>query len=446
MQDFKFPKEFIWGTATASYQIEGAVNEDGRGMSIWDTFSHTQGKTAHGDTGDIACDHYHRYPEDLKLMRDLGVNAYRFSIAWPRIFPEGSGRPNTKGTDFYNRLIDGLLEKGIEPVITLYHWDLPQALEDAGGWQNRDTAYRFADFADHMFDKLDDRAHLWITLNEPYCSAYLGHLSGEHAPGIQDPQAAYSALHHLLLAHGLALGNYREAYNNNPIGIALNISTPQPASEKPEDSHAADAYLDHNTRMFLDPIYKKNYPQKYLEKLKSDSILLPVKNGDLEVISGDIDFLGLNYYFEVTVSADKTSPDGYRLVDKGYPKTAMGWDIVPEGLLRQLKWVSSEYGNPAVYITENGAAFPDSLSENGRECHDPDRIEYLTRHFSHLKRALKEGVNLKGYFLWSFIDNFEWAYGYDKRFGIVYCDFNTQERIPKESYYFYRDYITSNTE
>ncbi len=441
MPNTNFPSDFIWGTATSSYQIEGAWNEDGRGPSIWDTFSRTPGKTFRGHTGDTACDHYHRYKEDVKLMENLGVDSYRFSIAWPRIFPEGKGQPRQEGIDFYNRLVDELLAANIKPALTLYHWDLPQALEDKDGWRNRDTSYRFSDFADQMFRSLDDRAAMWITLNEPLCSAYLGNLSGIHAPGLQDPQAAYSTLHHLMLAHGLALKNYRESYNSKPAGIALNIGTPRPAGSDQKDNDAVDLYLDPNARMFLDPIYGRGYPARYLEHLERQNVVLPVIDGDLDIISTAIDFLGLNYYFEFAVSSDDASPEGCKVVSTELPKTGMGWDIVPEGLLRQLRWVSKEYDNPTVYITENGAAFPDQLDGNGTVCHDSDRISYLEDHLQILEDAVKEGINLKGYFLWSFIDNFEWGFGYDKRFGLVYCDFKSQKRVPKDSFYFYKDYM-----
>jgi len=444
MPDKKFPKDFIWGTATASYQIEGAWDEGGRGLSIWDTFSHTPGKTWNGHTGDNACDHYHRYKEDVRLIKDLGVDSYRFSIAWPRIFPEGRGKPNQKGIDFYNRLVDELLSFDIKPAITLYHWDLPQALEDKNGWRNRDTAYRFSDFTDQMFRILDDRAGMWITLNEPLCSAFLGHLSGVHAPGLKDMQAAYSTLHHLLLAHGLSLTNYRENYNKKPAGIALNIGTPGPASPTSEDENAVDLYMDPNARMFLDPLYGKGYPDRFIDHLKTQNIELPVKEDDLNIISSPIDFLGLNYYFELTVSADSNSPEGYIVKSTSIPKTDMGWDIVPEGILRQLKWVSREYNNPVIYITENGAAFPDKMNKDGSVSPDPDRISYINEHLRFLKKALNAGINLKGYFLWSLMDNFEWAYGYNKRFGLVYCDFKSQKRIPKDSFYFYKNFIAES--
>lgn len=444
MSHTNFPSDFIWGTATSSYQIEGAWNEDGRGLSIWDTFSRTSGKTFEGHTGDTACDHYHRYEEDVKLMKNLGVDSYRFSIAWPRIFPEGKGQANQKGIDFYNRLIDELLGSGIKPAITLYHWDLPQALEDKGGWRNRDTSYRFSDLADQMFRSLDDRAAMWMTLNEPLCSAYLGNLSGIHAPGLQDSQAAYSTLHHLMLAHGLAMENYRESYNSKPIGIALNIGTPRPESSSQEDINAVDLYLDPNARMFLDPLYGLGYPERHITNLKKQGVDLPVEDGDLEIISTPIDFLGLNYYFEFVVAADNNSPEGNSVVSTDLPKTGMGWDIVPEGLLRQMRWIKEEYNNPVIYIAENGAAFDDLLEEDGTVCHDTARISYLKNHLKVLEEAIAEGINLKGYFLWSFIDNFEWGFGYDKRFGLVYCDFNSQKRIPKDSYYYYRDHIIRN--
>lgn len=435
----RFPEGFLWGTATASYQVEGAVEEDGRGASIWDTFSRTPGKVAHGHTGDIACDQYHRYPEDIALMRELGVGAYRFSIAWPRVFPQGTGTMNPQGFEYYNRLVDALLEAGIQPVPTLYHWDLPQTLEDAGGWPERDTAYAFADYARACFDALGDRVGMWITLNEPFCSSILGYLQGVHAPGYHDMGKATAAVHHLNLAHGLALEAFRKGGYEGRIGTTLNTQTPRPATRREEDIQAADRAADLTTRMFLDPVLGKGYPQRYLDAYPEAHV--PVEDGDLEIISGNIDFLGLNYYTEFAVAHDSSHPEGFRHVPQYQKTTEMGWHITPDGLYRHLNWLHAHTGGLPLYVTENGCAMPDRLNEDGTRVHDADRVQFLRAYFGACADAIRDGVNLQGYFLWSFIDNFEWAYGFTKRFGIVYCDYTDRRRVPKDSFYFYRDVI-----
>ncbi|WP_455381812.1 GH1 family beta-glucosidase [Salinispira pacifica] len=442
MRTLTFPSDFLWGTASASYQVEGAVDIDGRGPSIWDSFSRTPGRTSHAHTGDRGTDHYHRYREDVALMRDLGARAYRFSIAWPRIFPEGAGRRNPKGFDFYKRLIDELAGAGIEPVVSLYHWDLPQPLQDQGGWPNRETAYRFLDYAQTCFDELHDRVSTWITVNEPFCAAFLGYLHGIHAPGLRDRRLAYEAAHHLNLAHGLGVDVFRSGGYPGRIGTALNLITPRPATRHEKDVEAADRMADQATRMFLDPLFGKGYPERHLRAYPE--IRLPVKEGDLELIAARVDFLGLNYYNEAVAAYDPDAPEGFREVPQYAPVTDMGWPIVPWGLYRQLRFVHENYGAPEIYITENGCAFADRLSESGTRCHDPERIGYLSDHFEACSAALREGVKLRGYFLWSFIDNFEWSFGYTKRFGIVYCDYVDQRRVPKDSYYFYRDVIAGH--
>ncbi len=444
-----FPKEFLFGAATASYQIEGAARVDGRGRSIWDTFSHTAGKIADGSTGDDATDHYHRYGEDIDLMKELGLGAYRFSIAWPRILPDGGaagssgaatpGGVNQKGIDFYSRLVDRLLEAGIQPVATLYHWDLPQALEDAGGWPARDTAYRFADYADLMFDALGDRVAMWATLNEPFCSSILGYLDGVHAPGYRDAAKAYRAAHHLLLGHGLALQRYRDSGLSAPIGITVNAATPRPATAHAEDHHAADRAMDLATRLFIDPLLNRGYPERHLAAVPGAE--MPIEEGDMDVIAQKIDYLGINFYHEEAVRFDANAAEEFRFVPQYQAQTEMGWPITPEGFARHLRSLYNYSGGIPLYVTENGAAMPDSLSEDGTACHDYDRIAYLRSHLAACSRVIQEGVDLRGYFLWSFIDNFEWAFGYTKRFGVVYCDYETQRRIPKDSFYFYRDVI-----
>jgi len=437
--DDGFPDDFLWGVATASYQVEGAAAEGGRTPSIWDTFSHTPGKTAHGHTGDVACDQYHLYGTDVELMKELGVDAYRFSISWSRIFPNGGTRVNEEGVKYYRNLIGDLRRNGIEPVVTLYHWDLPQEMEDRGGWPARETADSFAEYAVNCF-RLFPEVRRWITLNEPFCSAILGYLDGEHAPGKRDHQRALAAIHHLLLAHGKAVRAFREGGFAGEIGITLNMQTPRPASRDPQDLLAADRAADLPTRMFLHPLLGKGYPSRYLDAYPE--LKMPILEGDLEVIASGIDFLGLNFYFELAAAFDSRGPEQFRIARQYQEKTEMGWPITPEGLYRHLLSIAGETGDLPLYITENGAAFADSLSADGSRCHDRQRIEFLRAYIGAAKRALAEGVPLRGYFLWSLIDNFEWAHGFGKRFGIIYCDYVNRRRIPKDSYYFYRDLIS----
>ncbi|HPE36612.1 MAG TPA: GH1 family beta-glucosidase [Spirochaetales bacterium] len=436
-----FPPDFLWGSATAAYQVEGATREDGRGESIWDVFSRRPGRVHAGENGDIAADQYHRYPEDIELMRGLGAGAYRFSLAWPRVYPEGRGKLNPKGFDYYQRLVDALLGSGIKPVVTLYHWDLPQALEEKGGWTARDTAYAFAEYASACYTALGDRVRDWITINEPWCSAYLGYGRGVHAPGHRSESMAASAAHHLNLAHGLALAAYRATGQGGSVGIALNLSTPRPATAKPEDAAAVERLVDRDSRMFTGPLFGHGYPEAYLKK---EGLALPVEPGDMELIAVPMDFLGLNYYSEPAAVDDPSAPLGATHAPSGYPETGMGWPIVPQGLLRQLRWATRESGGIPLYITENGAAFEDRVQ--GERVHDEGRVAYLRDHLAVCSEAVHEGLPLKGYFLWSFIDNFEWAWGYSQRFGIVHCDFTTLERKPKDSYYFYRDVIAGTAE
>jgi len=435
----QFPDDFLWGAATASYQVEGAVKEGGRTPSIWDTFSHTPGKIAHGHTGDMACDQYHRYGEDVQLMADLGLGAYRFSLSWSRIIPHGIGRVNEEGAAYYKNLISALRDKNIEPVVTLYHWDLPQELEDAGGWPERATADAFQKYAESCFELFPDVKY-WITLNEPLCSSVLGYLQGTQAPGIRDRQKSMSAIHHLLLAHGKAVNSYRKRGLGGQIGITLNMQTPRPATSSSRDREAADRAADLRTRMFLDPVMGRTYPRRYLDAYPGYP--LPVQSGDMETIAAKLDFLGVNFYWEDAVVWDQSKPEKYRLTPQYQPTTAMGWPVTPEGLYRHLKWIAHETDGLPLYVTENGAAFNDVLGTDGNSCHDSERIEYLKSYLAACRRAIETGVPLKGYFLWSLIDNFEWSYGYEKRFGIVYCDFKSQRRLPKDSFYFYRDVIS----
>ncbi|HEX2914327.1 MAG TPA: GH1 family beta-glucosidase [Chloroflexia bacterium] len=429
-----FPDNFIWGTATASYQIEGAVEEDGRGPSIWDTFSHTPGKTSNGDTGDVADNHYHLYRRDVALMRQIGLNGYRFSISWPRILPEGRGQINQKGLDFYNRLVDELASNNILPFATLYHWDLPQALQDKGGWANRDTAKYFADYADKVSRKLGDRVKGWITLNEPWVAAVLGNLTGEHAPGLSSMETTVRAAHHLLLGHGLALPVLRENSQraDAEFGATLSFNYVEPGDDHSEElAILKDAW---DNRFFLDPLFKKNYPEELAGIINQ---YLPVEPGDMDIIGTPVDFLGVNYYFRTLPVAyeDKAKLTFKQRKNPGSQYTAMGWEVYPEGLRNLLVRFHKDYNVPKLYVTENGAAFEDRLQQDqsGAVVHDPDRLNYLRDHFEAARQAIKDGAPLAGYFVWSLLDNFEWAHGYSKRFGIVYVDYQNQQRVLKDS-------------
>jgi beta-glucosidase len=438
-----FKDYMLLGSATASYQIEGAVAEDGRTPSIWDTFSHTPGRVERGETGDVADDHYHRWESDLDLMASLGLEAYRFSIAWPRIQPGGSGAVNDAGVSFYSRLVDGLLERGIRPWATLYHWDLPQELEDAGGWTNRDTASRFAEYAARAVEALGDRVDGWITLNEPWCAAFLGYAAGVHAPGRTSPAASLAAAHHLNLAHGLAVPEIRRAATNAPqVAVTLNLHVVRPADDAtgPEAVRRVDAV---GNRIFLDPMLHGRYPQDLLDDQRAISDFAFVRPGDVELIHQPIDLLGINYYSTDLVRLREgvdplrsTAPSPWpacgdvEFVEQPGPRTDMGWNIDPSGLDELLVRSWEEFGIPLA-VTENGAAFPDRV-EDGR-VHDAARIDYLARHLEAAARAIERGVDLRGYFVWSLLDNFEWSFGYAKRFGIVRVDYDTQERIPKDS-------------
>ena len=430
--DAIFPPGFVWGAATAAYQVEGAVGEDGRGPSIWDTFAHTPGTVANGDPGDVACDHYHRYPEDIALMRELGLGAYRFSVAWPRVLPTGSGRPNAAGLDFYKRLVDGLRAAEIEPYVTLYHWDLPQALQDAGGWANRDTVGRFGEFAHAVAAALGAEVHTWITHNEPWVAAFLGNLMGVHAPGLRDLRTALRVAHHVLLSHAEAMEAVRaEARPGDRVGITLNLAPTEPAGDSQADAEAAERADGFLNRWFLDPLCRGNYPEDMVRWF--GEAMPEVGAGDLARINAPIDFLGVNYYFRSVVRHDPAAgPLQYSQVQpEGRPSTDMGWEVYPDGLYQLLTRVHRDYAPPALYVTENGAAFPDRLVDG--VVADPERRAYLHDHLLACYRAIEEGVPLGGYFAWSLMDNFEWAEGYAKRFGLIYVDYGTQERTIKQS-------------
>jgi beta-glucosidase len=419
-----FPEDFVWGAATASYQIEGAVDADGRGPSIWDSFSHTPGRVANGETGDVACDHYHRYREDVALMAELGLDAYRFSVSWSRVLPEGTGRVNEAGLDFYDRLVDELLAHGITPHMTLYHWDLPQALEDAGGWPTRATAEAFAEYAAVVARRLGDRVRHIATFNEPYVVADHGYRIGSHAPGRTDPDAALAAAHTLLVAHGLGVEAIRAAVPEAAVGIVLNFHPAHAATTHPLDQEAAMVEHDEVNRWFLDPVTGRGYPEDTVKAWgwRRNEVL----DGDMELIAAPIDFVGINYYCPHAVRSSRLPP-----LPPGPPPevTEMGWEVYPAGLTEVLEFVASRTGDLPLYVTENGAAYP----VDGDPTRDPERVSYLHRHFQAAATAIERGVPLRGYFVWSLLDNFEWAHGYRHRFGIVHVDFDTLERRVRDS-------------
>jgi beta-glucosidase len=434
-----FPPDFVWGAATAAYQVEGAAGEDGRGESIWDRFSATPGKTVNGDTGAVACDSYHRHAEDLRLIRELGLDAFRFSISWPRIIPDGQGRVNQAGLDHYDRLVDELLALGVEPYVTLYHWDLPQALEDRGGWPARDTVEAFAEYAEAVALRLGDRVGNWITQNEPWVVAWLGYGLGEHAPGRASDADALAAAHHVLLGHGRAAEVLRLHAPAARVGVTIDLYPMHPLTGSDDDLEAARLSDGSRNRWFLEPLLGRGYPSDMLERY--ERILPPIEDEDLRVIAAPLDFLGVNYYSRTVVRA---GPDGNPPVTvdvDGVERTAMGWEVYPDGLQEILLRLHREYELPDVYITENGAAYADARA-NGTVS-DPARISYVRRHLEALREAIAEGVPVRGYFLWSLLDNFEWAFGFSKRFGIVYVDFETLERVPKDSFLWYRDHIAA---
>ncbi|SDR31887.1 GH1 family beta-glucosidase [Thermostaphylospora chromogena] len=427
-----FPDDFLLGAATAAYQVEGAVTEDGREPSIWDTFSHTPGAVRDGHTGDVACDHYHRYLEDVELMASIGLRAYRFSVAWPRL----------ADLSFYDRLVDALLAKGIAPVVTLYHWDLPQRLQDRGGWTARETSELFAEYATAVYRRLGDRVHTWTTLNEPWVSAFVGYGSGRHAPGIADPAAAFTAAHNLLRAHGLAVAALRAA-GARSVSITLNLT---PIHGDPEPATLVDGLAN---RLFLDPVLKGRYPQDVLRHMSRFVDPAPFE-ADLPVIAQPIDVLGVNYYTTTEVAAEQGAPghpeypgtEGIRFLPPRGPVTEMGWGVVPSGLTELLLRLARDYPGTPLMITENGAAYDDKPDASGAYV-DTDRVDFLAAHLRAARDAMDRGVDLRGYFVWSLLDNFEWAHGYHKRFGLVHVDYATQRRTPKLSASWYRDFIAT---
>jgi beta-glucosidase len=464
-----FPENFIWGSATASFQIEGATAEDGRGPSIWDTFCATPGKVRNGDTGEVACDHYHRVTSDLDLMVSLGLPSYRFSVSWSRIIPTGSGAVNQAGLDFYSRLVDGLLERNIAPLLTLYHWDLPEPLQDAGGWTNRDTADRFAEYAEVLGRALGDRVPTFTTLNEPWCSAFLGYASGVHAPGYTDNAAALAAAHHLNLAHGRAVSALRSVTPaGTDMSVTLNLAQVYAASDSPEDAIAARHVDAISNRIFLEPMLRGSYPSDLIEGTSHLTDWSFVLDGDLAAINQPLDVLGVNFYAPTNVAAPTdelraqitgrwvndpsqadAGPSSYPGTDRAIsipqpgPYTDMGWPIRPASLTELLVRVATDYPEIPLAVTENGCAYPDVLSGDGA-VHDPERIDYVRRHLAAVHAAIEAGADVRGYYLWSLMDNFEWAWGYSKRFGMVHVDYDSLVRTPKDSALWFRDVIAAN--
>jgi beta-glucosidase len=466
-----FPEGFVWGSATAAFQIEGAATEDGRTPSIWDTFCRTPGKVHDGDTGDVACDHYHRVKEDLDLMADLGLRAYRFSVSWSRVLPEGSGRVNEAGLDFYQRLVDGLLERGITPLMTLYHWDLPQVLADRGGWLDRDTSAHFAELATVMGRALGDRVPTVTTLNEPWCAAFLGYASGVHAPGLTDNGAALRAAHHLNLAHGRAASALRAVLpDDGQVSLTLNLAHVRPASDSAADATAARHVQAVANGIFLEPVLRGRYPAELLADTQHLTDWSFVQDGDLAEIhdpGAPLDVLGVNYYSPAMVAAptdelarttkrwvndpsqSDAGPSPWPGTDLAYsvpqpgPYTDMGWPIAPDTFTELLRDVHASYPGVPLVITENGCAVDDAVAEDG-QVHDRDRIDYIESHLAAVHQAIEEGVDVRGYYVWSLLDNFEWAWGYSKRFGIIHVDYDTLQRTPKDSAHWFSKVIARN--
>lgn len=455
MSKITFPQGFLWGAATSSYQIEGAWDKDGKGESIWDRFTHTGDHIQDKSTGDVACDHYYRYVDDIALMKSLNFQSYRFSISWPRILPNGRGKISQAGLDFYSRLVDELLANDIVPFTTLYHWDLPQALQDEGGWEVRYTAEAFVEYADVVSQHLGDRVKHWITHNEPWVVAFVGNLWGSHAPGKQDFSAAVRVSHHLLLSHGWSVPVIRKNSADSEVGITLNVHPAMAASPSAADNAAAHRHDGFQNRWFLDPLYGRGYPADMVEIYNDPAnaergfyaadAMSVVQEGDLEAIAVPTDFLGLNYYHRILVRDEEAADNMAQTVFK-HPQadeTEMGWEIYPQGLYNILNRLYRDYGVPKLYVTENGCSYSDGPDENGRVC-DFRRRRFLREHFIAANQAIRDGVPLAGYFVWSLLDNFEWAFGYEQRFGIVHVDFETQQRIPKDSALWYRNVIAAN--
>jgi beta-glucosidase len=443
---YKFPEGFDWGVATASYQIEGAWNERGKGESIWDRFTHIPGHVDDDTNGDVACDFYHRYEDDIKLAASLGIKWYRLSISWPRIQPDGTGPANEEGIAFYRRVLECLHKNGIKSAVTMYHWDLPQKLQDRGGWTNREIVGWFKDYAKILYDKLGDLVDRWITLNEPFCASIIGYWYGEHAPGYHDIGMALQAVHHLMMAHGTAVQEYRKTGLKAEIGITLNMNISYPFDPKaPKDVEAAKLDQLMNDNLFGDAVYLGKYPEELFSFLKKKGVVLPdIRPGDMELIKQPLDFFGLNTYSTNHIKYDPSAwPLEGRGCKTGRVHTDVKWEVNPQGMYDLLKWVNERYKMPKVIITENGEANNDWVSVDGK-VHDPNRIDYLERYRAEVNHAIKDGVPVKGYFVWCFTDNFEWARGYSIRFGIVHTDYKTQKRTPKDSAYWYSNLVKNN--
>lgn len=444
MSRLVFPEGFIWGTATSAYQIEGGYRCDGKGESIWDRFSHIPGKIYNNDTGDVACDHYHLFNEDVRLLKDLGVKSYSFSISWPRIFPDGKGKPNQKGIDFYRNLDNLLADNGIIPAVTLYHWDLPQKLQDIGGWANREMAGYFERYARYIFKELEEIVPIWIIFNEPWVSSFIGYWYGGHPPGITDFSTALLASHHTMLAHGMAVRAFREMGKKGEIGIKLSLNSVYPASEDKKDIAAARRYGDFLNGWFLDPILRGKYPAELVKWLSNQVVFPEIESDDMDIIHTPVDFLDVNSYSSSSVAHDSEDwPLQLAFANTGKVRTDTGWEIYPEGLYDLLLYLHKEYNEIKMLITENGAAFKDIVDRDG-QVEDDDRLRYLHDHILQVYKAIRKEVNLAGYYVWSFMDNFEWIMGYSKRFGLVYVDYATQKRIVKKSGLWYREVIENN--
>lgn len=442
-----FNEDFIFGAATAAYQVEGAYNEDGKGLNIWDTFSHIEGNVLNGHNGDVACDHYHRYKEDVQEMVKLGIHSYRFSISWARVIPKGYGELNEKGIEFYNNLIDELIKNNIEPIVTLYHWDLPQNLQDEGGFTNPKISDYFCEYARNMFKLYGDRVKKWITFNEPWVTAFAGHHVGRHAPGIKDFRTAIVTTHSIHLANAKIVNCYKNEFGSNKgeIGITLNLYPIYTNSESENDKLAGKIIDEYHNKLFLDPVFKGEYPKLFMDSVK-EKYDIEFSDEDMDLIkSSKIDFLGVNYYFRrvVKYSENGTVLPFEELKPEG-EYTDMGWEVYAEGLTKLLLDLKNDYGNPKMYITENGIAYGENMTEE--EClKDEKRISFVERHLVEAEKSIDLGVNLKGYYLWSLFDNFEWAWGYNKRFGIININYETLERTWKNSAHWYRDYIKNNS-
>ena len=436
----RFPEGFVWGAAASAYQTEGAAREDGRGISIWDRFCAEPGRVRNADSGEIACDFYHRYSEDIALMRELGLDAFRFSVAWPRVIPEGRGRVNPAGLDFYDRLVDALLDAGIRPFVNLFHWDLPVALERAGGWPARATAEAFVPYAEAVGERLGDRVKDWITHNEPFCTSWLGYGLGVHAPGHSSEREALAAAHHALLSHGWAVEALRRAAPGAEVGTVVDSWPAHPLGDSPEDAAAAWSLDGIRNRWFFDALLRGEYPNDVRERFASSAP--PIEEGDMSVIAAPLDFLGVNNYSRTLV---KAGPNGEPVEVRApaAPLTDMGWEVYPAGLGEVLLRLHRDYQVPSLYVSENGAAYSDVVTHDGR-VHDVERIAYLDGYIGAVEEAITGGANVRGYFVWSLLDNFEWALGYSKRFGLVHVDYPTLRRVPKDSFYWYRDLIASS--